>query len=61
MRAIHGDEAGLANETIVPRLEAVLGVCIQRKGDGQIVEDVCDLVQRGDCECAAVEEVAVGT
>lgn len=46
VRAIHGDEAGLADETIVVRLEAVMGVCIQRQGDGQIVEDVSDLVQR---------------
>jgi hypothetical protein len=48
MRAINRDEGGLADETIVPSLEAVLGVWIQRKGDSPVVEDVSDWVQRRD-------------
>lgn len=60
VRSIDGDEAGFASEAIVPGLEAVLGIWVQRKGDRPVVEDVRDLVECRDCKCAAVEEVAVG-
>lgn len=60
VRTIDWDEAGPAGETMVPGLEAVLRECIEREGDGPVVEDVSDLVQRRDCKRAAVEELATG-
>lgn len=60
VRVIDRDKGCLAGETIVPSLEAVLGVCVQRKGDRPVVEDVSDLVQGRDCKRATIKEVAVG-
>ena len=58
MRGIDWDEGGHAGETIIPGLKAVLRACVEREGDGPVVEDVSDLIQRRDGKRAAVEELA---
>lgn len=58
VRGIDWDKGGRAGETIIPGLEAVLRACVEWEGDGPVVEDVSDLIQRRDGKRAAIEELA---